>query len=118
MKISVKVKPYKYTAGSKENVMRKGLNNAYVSFSNYGVHYTKHSAGSNKFAYVYTLEKHKQKFIHELYKTGPSKGKTKKIVKVRDKQWIMHVYKFDLELLRLAGITLHQKTRTFEIKYV
>lgn len=106
MKIVIDVKPYKYTGLTKQEVLNKALSDASFCFGSYGQYFK--PLFNDKFAYVYTLEKHKQKFKQ----TKNSKGETT-YKKIKEKQWILHLYKFETDLLKLAKIKLNQKTRTF-----
>lgn len=124
MKIFVTMKPIKFTAPTKEGVFRKsGLSQMVRAFGTYGNYYAPVLRRQKQFAYVFTLEKHRSKFKQSKKKIkNPDTDSPFVMItsthskKVRDKQWIMYLYKIDLQLLEVAGLRVNQNLRTYTLE--
>lgn len=118
------MKPKKFTAPTKEGVFQKsGLSQMVRTFGTYGNYYAPVLRRQKQFAYVFTLEKHRSKFKQYKRKIkNPNTNSPFDMItctlskKVRDKQWIMHVYKIDLRLLEVAGLRVNQNLRTYTLE--
>ena len=68
--------------------------------------------------YFWNIEKFNAKYHQEKYKTGPKKGQTKKSIKIRDKEFIVRIYSFPLEIIKYMiddGYVFEQKQNYFKI---
>lgn len=118
------MKPTKISAPTKEGVFQKsGLFQMVRTFGSYGNYYAPVLRQHEQFAYVFTLEKHRSKFKQYKRKIkNPNTNSPFDMItytlskKVRDKQWIMHMYKIDLRLLEVARLKVSQKKRTFVLE--
>lgn len=125
MKISVTMKPIKFTAPTKEGVFRKsGLLSMVKTSGTHGNYYTPALRQHNhRFAYFFALEKQRTKFKQSKKKIkNPDTDSPFDMItsthskKVRDKQWIMYLYKIDLQLLEVAGLRVNQNLRTYTLE--
>ncbi len=97
MNLIIKIKPVVYSALSKEDLFRK--------INKYGVYDNKEIA--------YNIHKVNAKWKQGIFKSGPRKGMRKPSVKIRDKQWIAYVYRFDKAILSAMSVKVSQKDRNF-----
>lgn len=113
MNITIKAKPVKYSAATKQALLSKidrqfsYSGGALVGLFDYNRNVVR----------VYNLHKINAKYDHSAkFKSGPRKGQRKPSVKVRDSQWIAYVYDLDRTLLKLAKLQVTQNHRNFTIK--
>lgn len=117
MNITIKAKPVKYSAATKQTLLSKIDRQFSYSFGNFGHGLVGMFDYNRDTVRVYNLHKINAKYNHSAkFKSGPRKGQRKPSVKVRDGQWIAYVYDLDRKLLNLAKLQVTQNHRNFTIK--
>lgn len=116
--ITLNIKPVKYVAKTKQDLMRQirndwtrtNLSDSYF-VGGRGILFTQ-----NGMRRLYNIHKVNKKTIQHKYKTGPKKGQTKKIEVIVPVQWIAYVYTFTKDQFDLFGNTrIEQGPRNFVI---
>lgn len=108
MYINIKVKPIKYTATTKSQLLEKMKMHGF-SVGTYG---ETHSSGMDKDRVrVYTCEKRRRKTVQT---RKPGSDKTKSSV-VRNGHWVGCVYNISHSLLSAAGLKVKQENNTFKL---
>lgn len=116
MVLFVNVKPSVVKASTFAQLQSKlPSGSTYGSDGNYSSYWGSFYGNNKEFAYVYNVRKENKKTKQIKYVRGEKKNRTKKSEIIRRKQWIANVYKFDLNLLRAAGLKVIQEGRTFKI---
>ena len=116
--ITLNIKPVKYAAKTKQDLMRQIRNDCtrtYLSNSYFvggsGILFT-----HNGMRRLYNVHKVNKKTIQHKYKSGLKKGQTKKIEVIAPAQWIAYVYTFTKDQFELFGNTpIKQGPRNFVI---
>ena len=117
MNITIKAKPVKYSAATKQALLSKIDRQFSYSFGGFGNGLVGLFDYNRNVVRVYNLHKINAKYDHNAkFKSGPRKGQRKPSVKVRDSQWIAYVYDLDCTLLNLAKLQVTQNHRNFTIK--
>lgn len=115
MKLTLTVKPTKYVARTKDDLMRKMKMAGYSSSSMFGDSRYAYSLNSKDpidgFIMVYTCQKYRPKFKQ----TKDSRGITKSSKKVFHGYWEGHVYRIPKAFLQAAGLKVEQGLRTFKL---
>lgn len=120
MELKIKVKPIHYkerffglyrTKDELEAIVR---NNGYQAF---GSLYSGFVSRDGKTVFGVNYEKFRRKTERRVVTNGKNKGKIESVV-VREAHWEAYVYRFDLELLRLAGLKLIQGSRNFRLESI
>lgn len=112
MKIIIDIKPVKFTGRTKQEVLNKALSGKSYSSGTHG-NACVILRPNTKDYYTYTIQKHNAKWEQQRYKSGPKKGQYKSSIKIKDKEWVVYLYKFDIDLLKLTKMKLNQKDKTF-----
>ena len=116
MKIYVKVKPNKVVAQSKADLINKIMRGYSYTFSSWGDGHTRMNSDINMVR-VYNLHKVNSKYAKgDIITRGKNAGKRKPAVKIRDAHWVAYVYDYNIDLLRMAGLTVSQNNRNYTIK--
>lgn len=114
MLLTMKVKPTKHVARTKEELMRKMKMTGYSSSSMFGTSYyayTFSTKGSNDGCMmVYTCQKYRPKSLQ----IKDSCGDTQTFTKIREGYWEGHVYRIPKAFLDAAGLKVEQSSRTFK----
>ena len=116
--ITLNIKPVKYVAKTKQDLMRQIRND--WTRTNFSDSYFVGGRGilftQNGMFRLYNIHKVNKKTIQHKYKTGLKKGQTKKIEVIAPAQWIAYVYTFTKEQFELFGNTpIKQGPRNFVI---
>lgn len=104
MEIRIKIKPQKYTARTKDELLQKITNGKCFTFSSDGCYYTSYNSDDK---YVYTLQKHRPKIAQR----KDNRGKTIGSSVIKEGFWVGYVYKIPKNL----PIKVYQKLRNFTI---
>lgn len=116
--ITLNIKPVKYTAKTKQELIqqirndwtRTNLSDSYF-VGGRGILFTQ-----NGMRRLYNIHKVNKKTIQHKYKTGPKKGQTKKVEVITHAHWIAYVYTFTKDQFELFGNTqIKQGPRNFVI---
>src|SRR5690606_35685995 len=114
--ITLNIKPVKYVAKTKQDLMRQIRNDwTRTTFSDsYFVGGRAILFTQNGMFRLYNIHKVNKKTIQHKYKTGPKKGQTKKIEVIAPAQWIAYVDTFTKDQFDLFGNTpIKQGPRNF-----
>lgn len=117
--ITLSIKPVKYTADTRDLLMRKVMNYNQTSYSHgdiYRPNYKNNVLKNDKFVRLYNLHKVNAKFSQTKYVSGPKKGQTKEMTMTEKSYWIAYVYTFSVDqfkMIEAAGV--RQNIRNFII---
>lgn len=122
MNFTLKVKPIYITAKTKDELIRKIRGSrVWAVGSEFGDGLVNDTyRNEREKVRVFNIHKINAKYKQEKHKRDNQeknfvKGRTKKSVLVRDKEWIAYVYDFDFSLLKLLKVKVTQNTNNFKI---
>lgn len=120
MELKIKVKPVHHKTRmfgvyrTKNELEAHIRQNGYQAF---GSLYSGLVSRDGKTVFGVNYEKFRRKTERRVVTKGKNKGKTESVV-TREAHWEAYVYRFDVELLRLAGLKLIQGTRNFRLESI
>ena len=110
MRLSLDIKPRKYKAATKQELLHK-IGMTSFSTGTYGdVHHTTLSSYDMSHMKVYTCQKFRPKFKQTKKSDGVTKSK-----KIREGYWEAHMYHIPTSFLDAAGLKVVQDRRTFKL---
>lgn len=112
MKLNVNLRPNRVTSTSRDGVMRIISAGCITSFGSLGNYLSPMYSTSQKFVRVYNLEKHRRRVRR--YQVPGKKTMQSRVVKTAG--WVGQYYDIPAELLKMAGLEVHQKSRFFQFR--